>query len=62
MKLIDILRLMAFDVDVIIYGEDDDEPLFKGGAHEVPWIFVNCELDNNEDGAILLTMKPMNME
>ena len=23
MKLIDILRLMAFDVDVIIYGEDD---------------------------------------
>ena len=43
MKLIDILRLMSFDVDVIIYGEDDNEPLFKGGAHDVP-----C----NEDGAI----------
>lgn len=52
MKLIDILRLMSFDVDVIIYGEDDNEPLFKGGAHDVPWIFVNYELDSNEDGAI----------
>ena len=52
MKLIDILRLMAFDVDVIIYGKDDNEPLFKGSAHKVPWIFTNCELDNNEEGAI----------
>lgn len=52
MKLIDVLHFMSFDVNVIIYGEDDEEPLFKGGAHGVPWIFVNCELNNNEDGAI----------
>lgn len=52
MKLIDILRLMAFDVDVIIYSEDDREPLFKGSAYKVPWIFTNCELDNSEEGVI----------
>ncbi len=52
MKLIDILRLMSFDVDVIIYSGDDSEPLFKGGAHDVPWTLVNYELDNSEDGAI----------
>ena len=52
MKLIDVLRFMSFDVNVIIYGEDDEEPLFKGGARDVPWVFVSCELYSNEDGAI----------
>lgn len=38
MRLLDILKITSFDVDVIIYDTDnpDDDPLFKGGAHDVP--------------------------
>lgn len=54
MKLIDVLRFMSFDVDVIIYDNEvttDEEPLFKGGAQQVPWTLVNKELPQG-DGTI----------
>jgi hypothetical protein len=55
MRLIDILKITSFDVDVIIYDTDnpDDDPLFEGGAHDVPWSLAEKELDVScEDGTI----------
>lgn len=55
MRLLDILKITSFDVDVIIYDTDnpDDDPLFEGGAHDVPWSLAEKELDIScEDGAI----------
>lgn len=55
MRLLDILKITSFDVDVIIYDTDnpDDDPLFEGGAHDVPWFLAEKELDIScEDGTI----------
>lgn len=55
MRLLDILKITSFDVDVIIYDTDnpDDDPLFEGGAHDVPWSLAKKELDIScEDGTI----------
>lgn len=56
LKLIDILKLMSFDTYVIIYdvNHPDDEPLFKGNSHNVPWTLVDCKIDSDpdEEGAI----------
>ena len=55
MRLLDILKITSFDVDVIIYDTDnpDDDPLFEGGAHDVPWSLAEKELDIScEDGTI----------
>lgn len=55
MKLLDILKITSYDVDVIIYDSDhpDDDALFEGGAHNVPWSLAEKELDVScEDGAI----------
>lgn len=65
MRLLDILKITSYDVDVIIYDTDypDDDPLFEGGAHDVPWSLAEKELDIScEDGAILVVFAQMNME
>jgi hypothetical protein len=56
MKLYDLLKLMDGLNYVVLWHEDEDEePVFKGLAMDVPFVWTRCKLDNTvEDGAISL--------
>lgn len=34
---------------VIIWGKDDEEPLFEGPVFEIPWTLVDCKIGSTDN-------------
>lgn len=48
MTLMDFLKVIEPVDDITIYGDREEEPLFKGRVLDVPWIFTDCEIKREE--------------
>lgn len=51
MKLKKLVKLFSFCDSVIIWGSDNETPLFEGSILEIPWTFMNYKIGrkNKED-------------
>lgn len=47
MRLIEILRRFEGFNNIVIYGRDDDTPIFDGLALNVPWYVAEYDIDDD---------------
>lgn len=53
MKLKKLLKHIDFCEDVIIYVNEEDEPIYRGNCLDVPWSLIDLPLSiGNSDGSI----------
>lgn len=50
LSLGDLITHLDFLMKVIIYIESDSEAIFKGSILDVPWSFLDYQLDTSDDG------------
>lgn len=49
MKLKNWLKQTDSMFDVAIWGDDEDEPLYKGSAFNIPWTIVDLKIGRKND-------------
>lgn len=53
MKLKKLLKHIDFCEDVIIYVNEEDEPIYRGNCLDVPWSLIDLPLSiGSSDGSI----------
>ena len=49
MLLKDWIKFVFPFIDVVIFSQEEEEPIYEGNIFDIPWWIADCELDTSNE-------------